>query len=48
MKETPPDRVGDVEVEEELRPGGASMTLVVSDGPRRSAMHPAGWRERER
>jgi hypothetical protein len=48
MEETPPDPVGDVEVEEELRPGGASMTLVVYDGPRRSAMHPAGWRERER
>jgi hypothetical protein len=43
-----PDWAGDVEAEEELRLGGASMTSVASGGPQRSVMHPAGWRERER
>jgi hypothetical protein len=30
----PPDRAGDVEAEEELRLGGAPMTMVASSGPR--------------
>jgi hypothetical protein len=30
----PPDRVGDVEAEEELRLGGAPTTMVASNGPR--------------
>jgi hypothetical protein len=44
----PPDRAGDVEADEELRLGGAPTTMVASGGPRRSATHPAGRRERER
>jgi hypothetical protein len=44
----PPDRASDVEAEEELLLGGAPTTMVASGGPRRSATHPAGQRERER
>jgi hypothetical protein len=43
-----PDRGGNVKAEEELLLGGAPMTTVASDGPRRSVTHPAGQRERER
>jgi hypothetical protein len=43
-----PGRSGDVEAEEELRLGGAPTTTVASGGPRRSVMHPAGQRRRER
>jgi hypothetical protein len=42
------DRAGDVEAEEELRLGGAPTITVASGGPRQSATHPAGRRERER
>jgi hypothetical protein len=42
------ERAGDVEVEEELRLSGALTTTVASSGPRRSATHPVGQRERER
>jgi hypothetical protein len=44
----PPDRAGDVEAEEALWLSGAPTTPMASGGPQRSAMHPAGWRERER
>jgi hypothetical protein len=44
----PPDRAGDVEAEEELWPGGAPTTLVVSGGPRQSVTRPAGQREGDR
>jgi hypothetical protein len=47
-KGTSPDRAGDVEVEEELRFGGAPTTTVASGGPRRLATHPAGRERRER
>jgi hypothetical protein len=41
------DRGGDVEAEEELRLDGTPTITVASGGPRQSATHPIGRRERE-